>query len=172
MPLTDAQCRAVKPAEKAQKLSDARGLSLQISPGGSKLWRMNYRFEGKQRTAAFGAYPDVSLATARMKAAELKDKLAAGVDPALKDGATAAPDKTFKDAARAWFNAREAQWVSGYAGSGKSRMVKEAIRRYEIAAVATGGLRRAPLGDARHRLPGNGWPCSGRGSPNPSSSGC
>ena len=52
MPLTDAQCRAAKPAEKVQKLSDGRGLFLQVTPGGSKLWRMNYRYEGKQRTAS------------------------------------------------------------------------------------------------------------------------
>jgi integrase len=75
---------------------------------------MNYRFNAKQRTASFGPYPDVSLATARLKAAELKDKLAAGIDPA-KEGAIVAPVKPFKDAARDWFNAREAQWVSGYA---------------------------------------------------------
>uniref|UniRef100_UPI004047D5CF tyrosine-type recombinase/integrase n=1 Tax=Yoonia sp. TaxID=2212373 RepID=UPI004047D5CF len=117
MPLTDAQCRAAKPTEKVQKLSDGRGLFLQVTTRGSKLWRMNYRWQDKQRTAAFGPYPDLSLASARMKAAELKDKLAAGIDPALKDGAVVedAPVKTFKDAAREWFNAREAQWVSGYA---------------------------------------------------------
>ncbi|WP_434620352.1 tyrosine-type recombinase/integrase [Tabrizicola sp. M-4] len=115
MALTDAQCRAAKASEKVQKLSDARGLFLQVTPGGSKLWRMNYRWQGKQRTAAFGAYPQVSLATARLRAAELKDKLAAGIDPALKEGATPAPQKPFKDAAREWFNAREATWVSGYA---------------------------------------------------------
>jgi hypothetical protein len=31
MPLTDAQCRAAKPAEKVQKLSDSRGLFLQVT---------------------------------------------------------------------------------------------------------------------------------------------
>ncbi len=76
---------------------------------------MNYRWQAKQRTASFGPYPDVSLATARLRAAELKDKLAAGLDPAAKEGATAAPVKAFKDAAREWFNARETAWVSGYA---------------------------------------------------------
>ncbi|MFN4194036.1 MAG: Arm DNA-binding domain-containing protein [Tabrizicola sp.] len=55
MPLTDAQCRAAKPAAKVQKLSDGRGLFLQVTPGGSKLWRMNYRWRAKQRTAAFGS---------------------------------------------------------------------------------------------------------------------
>ncbi|WP_050522224.1 tyrosine-type recombinase/integrase [Pseudorhodobacter wandonensis] len=45
-----------------------------------------------------------------------------GDDPALKEGAAATPEKTFKDAARAWFNAREAQWVSGYAARIWSRL--------------------------------------------------
>ena len=117
MPPTDAQCRAAKPAAMVQKLSDGRGLFLQMTPGGSKLWRMNYRWQAKQRTAAFGSDPDVSLATSRLKAAELNDNLAAGIDPGAKEGtaAGAAPVKPFKDAARDWFNAREAQWVSGYA---------------------------------------------------------
>ena len=51
MLLTDAQCRAAKPSEKVQKLSDGRGLFLQVTPGGSKLWRMTYRWQEKQRTA-------------------------------------------------------------------------------------------------------------------------
>ena len=104
MPLTDAQCRSPKATEKFQKLSDQRGLFLQVTPGGSKLWRMKYRWQEKQRAASFVHYPDVSLGSARLRAAELKDKLAAGIDAAAKEGAPAAPVKLFKDAARemAW----------------------------------------------------------------------
>ncbi|MCX7210443.1 MAG: Arm DNA-binding domain-containing protein, partial [Burkholderiales bacterium] len=36
-------------------------------PNGSKLWQMRYRFEGKQKTASIGKYPEVSLAEARMQ---------------------------------------------------------------------------------------------------------
>ena len=137
MPLTDAHCRAAKPMEKVQKLSDARGLFLQVTPSGSKLWRMNYRLGPKQRTASFGSYPDVSLATARMKAAELKDKIAAGIDPAAKEGATAAPVKPFKDASREWFNAREAKWVSGYAARIWSRLDADVFPKIGAKDVAT-----------------------------------
>lgn len=138
MPLTDAQCRAAKPADKVQKLSDGRGLFLQVTPAGSKLWRMNYRWQGRQRTAAFGSYPDLSLASARTKAAELKDKLATGVDPALKEGAAVAPEKPFVDAAREWFRAREAQWVSGYASRIWARLdadVFPVIGAKDVAAI-------------------------------------
>lgn len=141
MPLTDAQCRAAKAAEKVQKLSDGRGLFLQITPGGSKLWRMAYRWQDKQRTAAFGSYPDVSLANARIKAAELKDKLAAGTDPAAKASTAAAalPQRTFEAAAREWFRSQEARWVSGYAARIWSRLegdVFPKIGKTDVGALA------------------------------------
>ena len=54
MPLTDARVRTIKPATKPLKVSDGGGLFLLVQPTGSKLWRMAYRFDRKQRTAAFG----------------------------------------------------------------------------------------------------------------------
>jgi hypothetical protein len=38
-----------------------------IAPTGSKLWRMAYRFGGKQKVLALGAYPAITLADARAK---------------------------------------------------------------------------------------------------------
>ena len=59
MPLTDIEVRAAKTATTPKKLFDGGGLYLRIDPKGSKLWRMAYRFEGKERTLSFGAYPEV-----------------------------------------------------------------------------------------------------------------
>ena len=64
------------------KRSDGGGLHLLVSPTGGKLWRWAYRFDGKQKTLAFGAYPAVSLADARQKRESAKKLLASGVDPA------------------------------------------------------------------------------------------
>lgn len=91
----------------------------------------------KQRTAAFGAWTDVSLATARMRAAELTDKIATGNDSAAKEGAPAAPVKPFKDAARKSFNAREAQWVSGYAARIGARLAADTFPKMRAKDVAT-----------------------------------
>ncbi|WAC28065.1 Arm DNA-binding domain-containing protein [Ancylobacter sp. SL191] len=44
-----------------QKRSDSGGLHLFVSPSGGRLWRMAYRFDGKQKQRSFGAYPAVSL---------------------------------------------------------------------------------------------------------------
>lgn len=64
---TDTEIRKAKPTEKPQKMSDGGGLFLLVTPQGSKLWRLAYRFAGKQKTLAIGEYPTVSLADARTK---------------------------------------------------------------------------------------------------------
>ena len=76
MPLTDTQLRNVKPREKPFKLADGGGLYLMVTPQGSKLWRLAYRFAGKQKTLAFGAYPTVTLEKARDGRAAAKRVLA------------------------------------------------------------------------------------------------
>jgi hypothetical protein len=49
MPLTDTAVRNAKPAKKAVKLFDDRGLYLEVSPAGGKWWRHKYRFDGKEK---------------------------------------------------------------------------------------------------------------------------
>lgn len=67
MPLSDLQIRKAKQRDKPYKVADGLGLFLQINPSGSKLWRMKYRFLGKEKLLALGAYPLISLADARKK---------------------------------------------------------------------------------------------------------
>lgn len=82
MPLTDTQIRTIKPEIRPVKHSDGGGLHLLVSPSGSKLWRLAYRFGGKQKTLALGVYPYVSLSRARERREEAKAVLATGIDPA------------------------------------------------------------------------------------------
>ena len=58
--------------EKSYKLSDGGGLFLLVKPSGSKLWRQQYRYHGKERLLSHGQYPDVSLAEARRKRDETR----------------------------------------------------------------------------------------------------
>ena len=81
MSLTDAKIRNAKPDTKPRKISDGGGLSLLITPKGSKLWRLSYRFGGKQKTLAIGAYPTVTLEEARDARASAKRQLHEGIDP-------------------------------------------------------------------------------------------
>jgi hypothetical protein len=84
MPLSDAACRAAKPAEKPYKISDGGGLHLLVEKNGSRLWRQAYRFDGKQKLIALGAYPAVSLADARIARDANKALLAKGIDPSAQ----------------------------------------------------------------------------------------
>jgi hypothetical protein len=68
MPITDTTCRTGKSREKPYKLSDGGGIYLLVEKNGSKLWRHAFRFDGKQKLVALGAYPIVSLADVRARA--------------------------------------------------------------------------------------------------------
>ena len=84
MPLSAVAVSNARPREKAYKLSDDRGLYLLVTPKGSRYWRFKYRFDGKEKTLAFGVYPDVGLADARDKRDAARKIVAAGRDPAAE----------------------------------------------------------------------------------------
>lgn len=65
MPLTDIQIRQAKASDKPRKLSDERGLFIEIRPTGAKYWRYRYKIEGKENVFALGEYPEMGLAEAR-----------------------------------------------------------------------------------------------------------
>lgn len=84
MPLTHFDLKNAKPAEAPYKLFDGGGLHLLVKPNGARLWRMKYRFLGKERLLSFGAYPLFTLAEAREKRDDAKKLIASGVDPSVK----------------------------------------------------------------------------------------
>lgn len=65
MALTDTAARTAKPRDKLYRLADTAGLCLEITPSGSKLWRLRYRFGGKAKMIGLGPYPTITLAKAR-----------------------------------------------------------------------------------------------------------
>jgi hypothetical protein len=60
MALTDTAIRNTKPDLKPRKLFDGGGLFLLVAPSGSKLWRLKYRFDGKENLLSLGSYPEIS----------------------------------------------------------------------------------------------------------------
>lgn len=118
--LTDLKVRNAKPQAKPYKLFDANRLFLLVAPGGGKLWRWNYSYDGKNKTMAFGAYPLVSLADARSKRDEAYMLLSEGLDPGvvkkLKIEANIEASRlTFERVARQWYANAKAQWASIHA---------------------------------------------------------
>lgn len=109
MALTDTTIRNLKPQQKPYKKGDGGGLYLLVIPEGSKLWRLAYRFAGKQKTIATGSYPVVTLAMARQAKDEAKRLLAQGVYPSEKrkaDKRAAAAARTFCEVADEWFDTK------------------------------------------------------------------
>jgi integrase len=80
----DVAFRSAKPREKPFKLSDGGGLFLLVQPNATKLWRLAYRFDGKQKLLALGQYPVIPLADARIKRDVAKKLLSNGVDPSIE----------------------------------------------------------------------------------------
>lgn len=118
--LTVKQIDAAKPAEKSYRLADSGGLFLFVPPSGKKVWRMRYRFEGKEKTLVIGPYPEISLTEARAKQSEAKMKLLAGVDPAeqkqaIKKKAKEEEADSFGDIFREWHSHKSKVWSKGYA---------------------------------------------------------
>ena len=79
--LTNTQILNAKPKKKNYKLSDARGLVLEVTSAGSKRWRMRYRLNGREKMLSLGLFPDVGLKLAREKADKIRQQLADGIDP-------------------------------------------------------------------------------------------
>ncbi|HJV52811.1 MAG TPA: integrase arm-type DNA-binding domain-containing protein [Noviherbaspirillum sp.] len=123
MALNDLQCKNAKETDRPQKLADGEGLYLFIPPNGSKLWRMAYRFGGKQKTLSFGVYPYVTLAAARQKRFDAKQALAEGRDPGAKEAKPEA--ETFESVARRWFNGQKEQWATSNWTRVQSRLERD-----------------------------------------------
>ena len=127
MPLTDSAIKTAKPKDKPYKLSDAHGLYLEITPTGSKLWRLKYRIAGKEKKLAFGAYPLTTLAEAREHRDTARKLLADGIDPGEQKKADKQAQKvtgmTFEALAREWYAYTSPRWAESTAR--KSRLYLE-----------------------------------------------
>jgi integrase len=117
MALTDVAIRNAKPQAKPYKLGDSGGLFLQITPAGGKLWRVKFRTAGKEKLLSLGAWPDVSLASARKQRDKARELLAAGSDPArekrkAKALAKVAAANTFGEVGREYLDKRKREGMA------------------------------------------------------------
>lgn len=126
MPLTEIQAKKSKPRDHAYKLADGEGLFLLVQPNGSKLWRMKYRFGGKEKLLSFGAYPALGLAAARDKRNAAKALLADGKDPMKnKAEASAGEANTFLKVAQRWHENRKSALDPAHADRVWSRLQRD-----------------------------------------------
>jgi integrase len=130
--LTDTAIRKAKPGEKSVKISDEKGLFLLVTPAGGKLWRLKYRYMGKEKLLALGAYPDVSLSEAREKRDDARKLLANDIDPGehRKIAKTMKAERaanSFEVVAREWFAKHSPNWARSHAEKVIQRLEKDAF---------------------------------------------
>lgn len=114
--LTDTECKKSKPEAKARKLFDVGGLFLLVMPTGGKLWRLKYRYLGKEKLLSLGSYPEVGLADARAKREEARKLLREGTDPSSKRQEEKAAryalvGNSFEAVAREWHEKFSGTWA-------------------------------------------------------------
>ncbi len=97
--------------------SDGLGLNLFVKSTGAKSWVLRYMLNGRARSMGLGGYPEITLATAREKAAAYRTIIKSGTDPLdgkheskAKARADAAKRIIFKEAAHQYIESHKAGW--------------------------------------------------------------
>ena len=121
MALSDVTVKTAKPkpGPKANRLFDAGGLYLEVTPSGGKLWRLKYRYTGKEKLLALGKYPEVSLKDARERRDEARKLLANEIDPGenrkvQKAAKTERAANSFEVVAREWLAKNTPTWAASH----------------------------------------------------------
>ncbi len=126
--LSDAKLRALKPRDQSYRVTDERGLYVQVSTSGARLWRFKYTFDGKEKLLAIGQYPDVPLSLARERRDEARKLVAQGIDPsAHKKAAKNAGDGTFEAVFREWLDKQKSALTANTHTNKQQRMETNAL---------------------------------------------
>ena len=98
-------------------VGEVPGLALQVLPSGGRTWVLRAVIGTKRRDMGLGGYPEVSLAEARVKARQARQKIREGIDPIAEAQekrsslrAAAVAMLTFKDAAARYIETHRAGW--------------------------------------------------------------
>jgi integrase len=141
--LTDREIKAAKRAGRPYKLWAGGGLYLLCTPNGSRLWRLKYRRQRREKLLALGSYPDISLARARALQAQAKAALREGADPmavrlARRAQGQLAPLQTVEALGREWHARQAPRWSPRHAAGvigNLERMVFPVLGRLHINDV-------------------------------------
>ena len=108
------------------------GLHLWVKQTGKKYWIFRYSLNGKQQNISLGSYTRVSIAEARLKAQECRDKIYLGINPILErqkqkmeSTSLAAKKVSFKYFAQECVNAKRAEWTNQKHGDQWEYTLKE-----------------------------------------------
>jgi len=128
--LPDTSVKNAKSKEKTYSLRDGAGLWLVIEPTGKKWWKLRTVFAKKENSFSLGEYPTVTLSKARKKRDDIREQVAAGIDPAVSktnEKAKARGEGSFEFVAREWHNKFNSQWSKDHAKTILTRLERDAF---------------------------------------------
>ena len=79
--LSDTFIRKLAASPTLKKYGDGDKLWIVVNPSGSKIWRVFWKDDGKQKQFTIGPYPAISLKAARQERDRINTLLAHGLDP-------------------------------------------------------------------------------------------
>jgi integrase len=109
MKLNDSKIKGLRPKDKVYRVADGKGLALEVTPPGGKLWRYRFALHGKAGMVSLGAYPAVTLAEARKKRDDAARLVAKGLNPSQHRKAQTA--NTFRAIAEEYLADQAAIWT-------------------------------------------------------------
>lgn len=170
MALTQVAINNAKAQDKVYRLYDEKGLYLEVTPPGGKLWRLKYRFGGKEKRLSIGPYTEISLKQAREARNAARTQLASGVDPsshkkAQKAAQTKSADSAFETIALKWHAGQSRVWSAIHSKNVLDRLTRNVfpyVGNKSIADITVpellGLLRRIEgrgAHETAHRVLGN-----------------
>jgi len=137
--LTDIKVRNFKPKDKLYRRADSHGLTIEINPNGSKIWRHRYRYNNKATMMSLGHYPEVTLLDARQERDNNKQLLKKGINPRRAQSPLNVTKPTFIVMFDKWIDSKKDDLTPGY--------VEDTIQRANNYLMPT--LGKIPLEDIK-----------------------
>ncbi len=111
--LSPSTVKYAKAKDRKYKLSDGSGLYCEVLMTGTKVWRYNYRINGKQKTLTIGKYPATSLSEARQQRNQASECVSKKIDPCQQKQIekTRLSENVFQAIADRWLAEKKSQWV-------------------------------------------------------------
>ncbi|MCA1197282.1 tyrosine-type recombinase/integrase [Sphingomonas sp. R647] len=141
MALTALKVKNARPGSHA----DVHGLRLFVRESGTRSWALRIQHERERRDFGLGAAHDVSLAEARLLAADLRKAVRAGVDLSARKGRARKSVPTFEKVTRdcyeamkgGWKDQRHASWIFSFERHVFPHIGSKPVTAVDSAAVLT-----------------------------------
>ena len=123
------------------RISDSRGLCIEVALSGARLWRYRYRYAGKASMIALGEYPSISLAAARRARDDARDRLESGANPTAERRTNRrelllSRSNTFAAVAGEWFDKQSGRWTAHHLADVRRSLERDAFPAIGATPIA------------------------------------